>query len=231
MRPLEQRTKNPDYIIRPYEKRDRKQIRYICCETGFLGKPIDAVFNDRELFADYLTRYYTDVEPESSWVGEKNGVAVGYLLSCKRWHLNRWWSVWNLARLALKASRRFICGRYDAKSRKFLRWVLWRGWRELPWAPRDAAHFHFNSLKEHRKMGIARDLVVILIEDLKRCGVQRVFGQMVTYHHRRTKRLYEYLGWKVIDKKRISKYNDTIHKELYLATIMKEIGGQERHCG
>ena len=223
MRPLDQLTKNPDYILRPYEKRDRERIRHICCETGFLGEPIDSIFNDRDLFADYLTRYYTDVEPESSWVGEKNGVIVGYLIACKQWRLHRWWSIWNGLRLARKAAWRFLRGKYDAKSRKFLWWILTRGWRESPWAPSHSAHFHFNSLKEHRKLGVARDLVVILLEDLRKHRIPRVFGQMVTYHHRRTERFYEYIGWKVVDKKRVTKYKDLMEKDLYLTTVVREI--------
>lgn len=59
-----------DVFIRPYEPRDRDGVRRLCCETGFLGKPIDPVFEDRELFADYLTRYYTDCEPESCFMAE-----------------------------------------------------------------------------------------------------------------------------------------------------------------
>ncbi len=223
MRPLERRTKDPDYLIRPYEKRDREDIRNICCETGFLGNPIDPIFCDRNLFADYLTRYYTDIEPESSWVGEKDGVVVGYLLSCKRWHLYRWWGRWNLARLICKGGWRFFCGHYNARARKFLWWILKRSWRELPWVPSRAAHFHFNSLKGYRKMGIARDLVVTLLEDLRKHRVRCLFGQMVTYDHRRTDRLFEYFGMKVVNKKRISKYDDILGKELYLATIVKEV--------
>lgn len=223
MRPLDQLTRDPDYLTRPLEARDRAAVRAICCETGFLGEPIDAVFSDRDLFADYLTRYYTDVEPESSWVGEKDGVVVGYLLSCKRWRLNRGWGVWNGVRLAAKAGWRFLTGQYDAKSRRFLAWIILRGWRESPWSPAHAAHFHFNSVKEHRKMGIARDLVVTMLEDLRRHGVARVYGQMITYDHRRSERLYAYLGWKVVDKKRVSKYDGMLDKELYLTTIVKEI--------
>lgn len=228
MKPLEGRTKNPDFITRPYEPRDREQIRSICCETGFLGEPIDTVFGDRDLFADYLTRYYTDVEPESSWVGVKDGKVVTYLLSCKRWKLNQAWGVWNGLRLAAKAAIRFCSGQYDAKSRKFLWWIITRGWRESPGAPSNAAHFHFNSLKEHRKMGIARDLVVTLIEDLRAHGVPRVFGQMITYDSRRSERLYEYLGWKVVGKRRVSKYEDRLEKELYLTTIVKELGEEDK---
>ena len=52
--------------VRQYEARDREAVRQLCCETGFLGKAIDPVFEDRALFADYLTSYYTDVEPEAA---------------------------------------------------------------------------------------------------------------------------------------------------------------------
>ena len=38
--------------IRSYRRADRQTIRQICCDTGFLGKPVDAIFQDRELFAD-----------------------------------------------------------------------------------------------------------------------------------------------------------------------------------
>ncbi len=62
-----------DVKIRRYEARDRDAVRWLCCQTGFLGKPIDPVFEDRELFADYLTSYYTDIEPESSFVLEHEG--------------------------------------------------------------------------------------------------------------------------------------------------------------
>jgi len=223
MRVLERKMGKPDYITRPYEKQDRERVRHICCETGFLGEPIDAVFSDREVFADFLTRYYTDIEPESSWVGEKNGQVVGYLLGCKRWHLHCWWSLWNQVRLAFKVGWRLLTGCYDAKSRKFLKWIVTHGWRETPETPSRSAHLHFNSLKEYRKMGIAHDLVMILIEDLAKHRVPRVSGQIVTYDNRRTEKLFEYMGWKVVNRKRISKYEGMVDKKIYLTTIVRGI--------
>jgi hypothetical protein len=50
-------------VIRLYRPSDRDAVRRLCCETGYLGKAIDPVFEDRELFADYLTSFYTDWEP------------------------------------------------------------------------------------------------------------------------------------------------------------------------
>ena len=72
------------YSIRSYQASDRVAVRKLCCETGFLGSPIDPVFQDRELFADFLTTYYTDHEPESSFVLEIDGQIRGYLLGSRK---------------------------------------------------------------------------------------------------------------------------------------------------
>ncbi len=54
--------------IRKYEEKDRGSIREICCDTGFLGNPIDRIFKDRELFADLFASLYLDLEPVQPWV-------------------------------------------------------------------------------------------------------------------------------------------------------------------
>ena len=71
------------FAIRKFQPADRARVRELCCETGFLGKPIDPVFGDRELFADYLSAYYTDWEPESAFVLLVNGDIRGYLLGSR----------------------------------------------------------------------------------------------------------------------------------------------------
>ena len=72
------------FVIRSYRSSDRDAVRRLCCQTGFLGEPIDPVYEDRELFADFLTTYYTDHEPESSFVIERDGELYGYLLGSRR---------------------------------------------------------------------------------------------------------------------------------------------------
>jgi hypothetical protein len=47
-----------EFQVRRYRPSDRDSVRALCCETGFLGSAIDPVFEDRELFADFLTDYY-----------------------------------------------------------------------------------------------------------------------------------------------------------------------------
>src|SRR5512135_2374593 len=66
--------------IRPYRPEDRPAICRLCCETGFLGNPIDPVYQDRELFAELFTRPYLDHQSEWALVVEVNGRVVGYLL-------------------------------------------------------------------------------------------------------------------------------------------------------
>jgi len=74
--------------IRHYQKGDRSQIRKIACDTAFVGEPADIFFNDsfndREILADFLTKYYTDYEPDSCFVAQNpDGRIVGYLIGAK----------------------------------------------------------------------------------------------------------------------------------------------------
>jgi len=68
--------------VRPYEARDRSEVRAICHATGFMGEPADWYWRDRESFADACSGYYTDCEPESSFVAVHERRVVGYLLGC-----------------------------------------------------------------------------------------------------------------------------------------------------
>src|ERR1700758_5582208 len=72
-----------DFQVRNYQPSDRESVRAFCCETGFLGDPIDPVFEDRELFADFLTDYYLKHEPDSAFVVTKGEVVKGYLLGSR----------------------------------------------------------------------------------------------------------------------------------------------------
>lgn len=73
------------FIIRKYRPEDRAKVRSICFETGLMGAPVESIYGDAESFADMFSGYYTDVEPESSWVAvneDDETEVVGYLLGC-----------------------------------------------------------------------------------------------------------------------------------------------------
>src|SRR4051794_18750009 len=142
--------------IRSYRPTDRGTVRRLCCQTGFLGDPIDPVYQDHELFADFLTSYYTDKEPESSFVLEKDGEIRGYLLGSRRPLWNQLYSFRQNIRLFLRAIWRYP--RYDQRSRRFIRWMIAHGWREVPPAPRPTPHFPINLLPDARKISATRAL-------------------------------------------------------------------------
>ena len=112
------------FIIRGYRSSDREAVRKLCCETGFLGEPIDPVYEDRQLFADFLTTYYTDHEPESCFVLEIDGEIGGYLLGSRRPLQNQLYAFAQNIILFFRALLRYA--RYHSRSRRFIHKFRWR---------------------------------------------------------------------------------------------------------
>lgn len=208
-------------IIRRYEARDRKAVRFLCCETGFLGKAIDPVFEDRDLFADYLTRYYTDIEPESSFVVEQNGVVKGYLLGSYRPLRQQLFNFFNNLSLFVRGIAKYAF--YNRTTRDFIGWILRNSWREVPSIPRRCAHFHFNLLPEVQGLANARKILNDYLDHLRSKGVRQVYGQVVTFEMRRGAKLFERYGFQVLERKEITKYRKAHPEPVYLTTVLKEI--------
>ena len=165
------------FLIRGYRASDRQAVRKLCCETGFLGEPIDPVYQDRELFADFLTTYYTDHEPESCFLLEVDGEISGYLLGSRKPLQNQLYALYQNVWLFFRALTRYF--RYNQRSRRFIRWLLMYGWREVPARPRRVPHFHINLLPEARKVSTTRALMSAYLSYLYRSGEKRVCGQIV----------------------------------------------------
>ena len=209
------------FTIRSYRETDREAVRRLCCDTGFLGAPIDPVYEDRQLFADFLTTYYTDWEPESSFVIEIDGEIRGYLLGSRKPLLNQLYSFWQNVSLFLKALTCYF--RYNTASRRFVRWILMNGWREVPAAPRRVPHFHINLLPDARKMSTTRALMSAYLSYLYRCGEKRVYGQIVTFESRRGEQMFERYGFKVLNRAEITKYKAFYPQSVYLSTVIKNL--------
>lgn len=219
-------TGSPDsIIIRRYAPKDRKVVRWLCCQTGFLGKPIDPVFEDRELFADYLTRYYTDIEPESSFVLEQDGVVKGYLLGSYRPLRQQLFNFFNNLGLFTRGMAKYPF--YGRHTRDFIGWILRNSWREVPKSPRRSAHFHFNMLPEVQGMANTGKLMNIYLDHLRRHGVRQVYGQVVTFESRRGSKLFERYGFQVLERKEITKYRHAHPEPIYLTTVLKDLTSVE----
>ena len=209
------------FTIRSYRDSDREAVRGLCCQTGFLGEPIDPVYEDRELFADFLTTYYTDHERESCFVLETEGEIVGYLLGSRRPLQNQLYAFYQNVWLFFRALARYF--RYNARSRRFIRWTLVHGWREVPAAPRRTPHFHINLLPDARRISTTRALMSAYLSYLYRCGEKRVYGQIVTFESRRGEKMFERYGFKVLNRAEITKYKAFYPESVYLSTVIKTL--------
>lgn len=72
----------PDLIVRPYQPGDRQAVFRIGGDTAFFGAPIEAYMEDRNAFLDTFYAYYTDLEPEHTWVACADKEVVGFLTGC-----------------------------------------------------------------------------------------------------------------------------------------------------
>jgi hypothetical protein len=209
------------FVIRSYRPEDRATLRRLCCQTGFLGEPIDPVYQDHELFADFLTTYYTDKEPESCFVLEMNCGIRGYLLGSRRPLQNQLYSFSQNIILFFRAVLRYP--RYHSRSRRFIRWLLMYGWREVPAAPRRVPHFHINLLPDARRVSTTRALMSAYLSYLYRRGDKRVYGQIITFESRRGEKMFERYGFKVLNRAEITKYKAFYPQSVYLSTVIKNL--------
>jgi ribosomal protein S18 acetylase RimI-like enzyme len=212
-----------NHLIRPYRPEDRETLRAICADTGFLGKPIDPVFEDRELFADYLTSYYTDAEPESCFVCEFAGTVQGYVMGSRFPKKKAAYEKRMLPGLVARGLWRYFTRPYNAASRKYVKWILTQARKEVPFTPPDIPHFHFNVRPEARSVGATREMVDVFLRHLTAHGEKQVYGQVVTYESRRGNRMFARYGFKVIDEREVTKYRDLHPGKIFLFTILKDL--------
>ena len=211
------------FRVRPYRPEDRAVIRKICADTGFLGRPIDPVFEDRELFSDFLTAPYTDAEPENCFVLEgANGAIEGFLTASRDTGKRRAYFLRHFPGWLGRAFRGFFFT-YGPASRRYLLWLLWRGRRETPAAPKNAAHFHINLVPQAKSVAHARSLIDAFLSTMGQRGVRCVYGQVVTQGDRRGERMFARYGFRVTDRKKVTKFRDHADEEVFLCTVVKDL--------
>ncbi len=212
-----------EIVIRRYHPRDREQVRILCCETGFLGNPIDDIFEDRAWFADLNTNYYLQYEPRSCFVAEKNGSILGYVL-CSR-HPLRFALIFYLFiafPLFTKALFKCLTRRYSAKSRKFIYRLITRGSLERPKRPRATAHLHLNVKEGFRGMGLGRRLVETLFDYLVKEGVRGIYGELTFVESRQSEQIYTKHGFLIYDKRPTSIWGK-LERKTYLMCIKMDL--------
>jgi GNAT superfamily N-acetyltransferase len=154
-------------IVRRYEPRDRVAVREICCDTADAGASVERFFPDREVFADVITRYYTDFAPDTTLVAEQAGRVVGYLTGC-----------FDTRRFLRTMALRIVPA---ALLKALLHGSLWHRFvrqnLRLPNSQRRQplvdypAHFHLNLHAGYRGQGTGRQLLEKFLEHARQAGV------------------------------------------------------------
>jgi hypothetical protein len=141
--------------IRPYKAEDRAALRTLCCDVADKGSPIENFFSDREVAADLLTKYYTDYEPQSTFVAQCDGRLVGYINGCmdnRRHGLAMFWLI--MPALLIKAFKHGIF--FQPEIHQLLRGML-KNWRRVFVWRRKSFHSH----QGHLHIGVARGLSAV----------------------------------------------------------------------
>lgn len=209
------------YIIRKFEERDRQQIREICCDRGFLGKSIDSIFCDRELFAHMIVDPYLDLEPEHTFVGDNNGEVVGYFMGSTNPNFAMKIAPYTIE-TAAKMLWRMHTGKYNhhPRSKRFVRWVLTRGLVEVPANPKGYAQFHMNLRGDYT--GNGPKILKEVEEMLKQEGVRGYFGRMFIYNGR-SERGYAHFGLKAFARKKTTMFEpETTGKKIFRVCVVKD---------
>jgi GNAT superfamily N-acetyltransferase len=183
--------------IRPYEPRDRAAVRQICSDTADAGQPIERFFPDREVFADLLTNFYTQFEPQSAFVADNAGEVVGYITGCL--NTKRFMPVmtWRIApAIVVKALLRGTLW-HPQTVRLFRANIgLWlkNGYRTGPTLDNYPAHLHVNLRQGFRGQRLGHRLVETFCDHARAAGVRGVHAG-VSAENPRACHFFEELGF------------------------------------
>lgn len=128
--------------IRPYRIEDRNRVEQICVESGLKGQ-LKQYFEDEQLFAKIWLSPFLEGEPYSCWVAEQDDVVVGYLVASIRPGF-KIRSLRHLSPYLFQVAMKSVSGQYGPLSRRFVKWLLGRSWREIPKSGETTSNFHFN---------------------------------------------------------------------------------------
>jgi GNAT superfamily N-acetyltransferase len=213
----------PDAIVRPYRREDRPAVRRISVATAFMGSPADLFFADYEILADYLTSYFTDYEPASSFVAEVDGRVAGYLAGSKNERaLGRIFLFNILARLFFKAVLRGTF--FNKKNAAFVFYCLrsyFKGELQVPDFSKDyPATLHINVCEGFRGQGVGAKLIDAYLQYL---ASQKVKGVHMSTMSEEAVFFFKRLGFRVLCRRSRSYFRCLLGKDIIVTTLGKRM--------
>ena len=166
-------------VIRRYDPRDRTALRRLVCETAARGEAVERFFYDRDIFADFLTRYYTEWEPQSLWIAEADGKVVGYLTGCLKTRRYQRVMAWLIdPRTTIRAIGRGALWHPDTWRLAQAAFQTCRrgGFKSDPILQGYPAHMHVNVDRAFRGQGIGRQLLARFLRQAAQAGCPGVYA-------------------------------------------------------
>ena len=195
----------PLLVVRPYRSDDRTALRRLACDTADCGEPVEHFFRNRDVFADLLTRYYVEYEPQSVWIAESEGEVVGYLTGCldsRRYDRLMSWPIIPCA--IVKAIGRGAL--WQPESWRLLwsgiRTGLRGGLRRVAGLKRYSAHLHVNLRQDVRGQRIGDQLVERFLSHARAARVTGLYAP-VRGDNARAQRFFERLGFTELIRHRV----------------------------
>jgi len=142
--------------IRPYQPKDKENVRHTCIETGPATGLTHGPKYDLELIC--FCDYYLECEPRNCFViADDNDEAVGYILGAE--------DFWGYRERFLKD--------YAPRVKNFFLWVKCQGSARMPklFVKGYPAHMHINIMAPYQRMGFGSKLVDTLSDNLRSKGI------------------------------------------------------------
>lgn len=209
-------------VIRSYKKADREVIRKICCDTAFMGQPMEIFFDDRDILADILTLYYTDYEPESIFVADFKGKVVGYLIGCRNTEVKeKVFHKFILPKILTSFIKKGLI--FKRKTRRFLfhainSFLIKREFQKTKLPREYPADLHINIDENFRRFGLGARLMNVFFEYLKK---EHIRGIHLATFSEQGKEFFLKMGFNLLGEKKTSQWRYLINKDITTYTFGK----------
>jgi ribosomal protein S18 acetylase RimI-like enzyme len=215
------------FIIRSYQPKDRSAVREIACDTADHGLPVERFFRDRELVADLLTSYYTDIDPRGVWIAETRSGVAGYLTGALNTDAYRRAMALRVIPpavfLALMRGTLFHAETWRLIRAGLRTFRLGGHRRRIPWELYPA-HFHINLREACRGRHRGRALVERFLQQLREKASPGVHA-VVSGDNVRSRRFFERMGFEFFGRQPVVFPEGNVLRRGETIVYVKKLGG------
>lgn len=209
--------------IRRFEVKDRDAVRKIMHDTALMGDPASLFFEGEKIFTDALTLYFTDYEPQSSFVAEVDGRVVGCLIGAKNKPASEKiinekitpGLLWDALKSGLFLKRKNLIFAFNS-----IVSILKGEFRAPDFSKDYPATLHINVLKECRGLDLGSRLISAYLEYLKTEGIR---GICLATMSDAAGKFFAKQGFELLHSGKRSYFQHILHKDVPLYIYGKKL--------